>query len=371
MGGRSFACPGILQTPAQGDITGAVSRQRASVVEVVATQHPSQEEVQLLKQKNQELLQEMHSLRRQSDADKGLLAEKVIELEQRLKAEREEKEAARRQAAQRVREQEALQREREAEQREREAARQEEEAARWQLEQQRSLQQQTAMELEKYKAELRSKDEEVAKLKRISTAGVPAQTQEPRRRLFEETRHPAASPNPSLEPMRSSRSQLPAAVGTVTHHGASPPLPTGDRATVANASIQRLPASCTSVARSASSSSIRLAEEEPPNGIVQQLKREYESRGQSQTRNIQASRSCTPRRAASVTASRDARGPVAGRAALGMPRSQVVSTAPELGPVVYSTGRIAAAPGRIATDLPMLSPDEIDFGMSPIRKEGN
>lgn len=361
LGGRTSVCPGILQTPAQEDIAqgllaGVASRQRASVVEVAGLQQPCQEDLQLLRQKNQELVDENNALRRQSDADKRPLQEKVIELEQRLQAEREEKEAARREAAQRARQWEAEQREREVAQRERDAVR-------LQLEQHSSLQQRTMAELEQYKAELRNKDEEVANLKRISMSGVPAHTQEPRRRLFEETRHPTASPSPSPspEPLRASRSQQSVAMGSApaTFHGASPPLPTTDRNMVANANIHRNPAACNAITRSASSSGIRPAEEEPPSGIVQQLRREYEARGQSLTREGR-DRSSTPRRAASVTAARDVRAPrqqEAVRAPLGMPRPQ--------------TGR-GAAPGRIATDLPsMLSPEEIDFGMSPIRKEKN
>lgn len=377
MGGRLSACPGILQTPAQEDIaqglSAVVSRQRASVVEAVAGQHSSDETVQLLKQKNQELLNEIHALRRQSDADRRPLEDQVVELEQRITAEKEEKEAARQEAAQRVRERETLQQQREAEQREREAEKRQTEAVRLQLEQHRSSQQQTMRELEQYKAELRSKDEEVAHLKRISMSGVPAQTQEPRRQLFEETRHPATSPSPSPVPVRASPSQQPVAVGSVNFHSASPPLPTSDRATVANAGIHRHPASCTSIIRSASTGGIRVAEEEPPRGIVQQLRSEYESRSQSRTRDVQDSRSSTPRRAASSTALRDPRGPrqqEAVRAPIGVPRPQTVSTAPELGSGAYRVGRSGAAPGRIATDRPsMFSPEEVDFGMSPIRKE--
>jgi len=168
---------------------------------------------------------------------------------------------------------------------------------------------------------------------------------EPRRRLFSSVAN--ASYSPALEKaicggVRTSsmaHEQVDSAGRgrSAVSHGASPPLPRHDKA-----SLAAVPRSDAAVIRTSSVGSNRPAEEEPPQGCVQKLRKSFESR------------SSTPSR---LTGNRNLRHHDEGGA---MPSS---------GPQQASSARARAGnPSNISTvRVPATDTEDVDFGMSPIR----
>lgn len=316
----------LSMTPATAEAAGAACHRRASVIE--ESQTLGMENAHLKREK-QALEEALKKLQRQSDVDRRNYHE--------MEAEKEKLE---------MQLQVALDR------------REDIEKKSFKLAEQAEVERRKAERLED---ELRRKDQEMESLKRMSVvSAVPAASpspspkdevkgaSEPRRRLFNSMTNAAGATaaaaamadDSRLTVIAASPSPEPARGRLAYSASPSPPLPSE------KASYR--PAESSAVVRASSTSSLRPAEEEPPAGVVKQLRDAFESR--------------TPRRSNSQTSVRSTYGQDrSSRSAASASRQPSVSTAP----LQARNGRFPPRP--IATDVPKgQAAEETNFGMSPI-----